>query len=294
MKNVITIYRLKYLLQIILISLLGVCGIVFSVLYVGAFDSGVFFDYSTQITSIAISIITVLTISTISFIKEFSGIIYRVFFLCVITVAIVTFSLYLLKISGFLDRVDNVNDFRNFVASCGNFTVFLFVAIQFLQVVVLPIPSFITVGAGVLLFGPFIGAVLSFIGIVFGSIIAFFLGRIFGIKIAKWLIGEKTLNKMLSVIKSKDKIVFTFMFFFPFFPDDVLCFVAGITTMDSTFFIFMIIVARFVTIFTLSYSINGNIIPYNTWWGVLLWVFIFVFIAILARIIYKKLREKRI
>ena len=32
--------------------------------------------------------------------------------------------------------------------------VILFILIQFLQVVVLPIPAFITVGAGVLLFGP--------------------------------------------------------------------------------------------------------------------------------------------
>ena len=118
--------------------------------------------------------------------------------------------------------------------------------------VFLPIPAFITAGAGVLLFGPFLGAVYSYIGITLGSFVAYFIGKIFGVKVANWLVGENNLKKGLNTIKGKDKVVLTFMFLFPFFPDDVLCFVAGITTIKPLFFIVMILITRLVSIFATS------------------------------------------
>ena len=196
-------------------------------------------------------------------------------------------SLYLLKILGFLDKIDSVEKLRKYIASFGGYALMLFVLIQFLQVVVLPIPSFITVGAGVLLFGPLKSAIFSCLGIILGSIVAYFIGRIFGFKVAKWLVGEESLNKGLKIIKGKDKIIITFMFLFPFFPDDILCFVAGITTMGPTFFIVMIIVTRFISIFAASYSMNNSIIPYNTWWGILIWILFIAITISLSILVYK-------
>jgi uncharacterized membrane protein YdjX (TVP38/TMEM64 family) len=192
-----------------------------------------------------------------------------------------------LKISGFLDRINSVEDFREYISSFGNYAVILFILIQFLQVIVLPIPSFITVGAGVLLFGALYGAIFSAIGIILGSVVAFIIGRFFGFKVAKWLVGEESLQKGLKSIRGKDKLILTFMFLFPFFPDDVLCFVAGITTVSATYFIIMICIVRVVTVFASSYSMNNSIIPYNTWWGILLWIVFFAATIVLTIIIYK-------
>ena len=77
------------------------------------------------------------------------------------------------------------------------------------------------------------------------------------------------------------------MFLFPFFPDDVLCFVAGLSTISTTYFIIMIVICRIISITTTAYSINGSIIPYNTWWGITLWAVIFIVTVILAYLIYK-------
>ena len=151
----------------------------------------------------------------------------------------------------------------------------------------MPIPSFVTVGAGVLLFGPLKGAIFSAIGIILGSIVGFTIGRIFGYKVAKWLVGEDSLNKALNLIKGKDKVVLTFIMLFPFFPDDVICFVAGITSISPTFFIVMIFITRTITVFVSSYSFSGSIIPYNTWWGILIWLIIFAVTIVLSVIIYK-------
>jgi len=197
-------------------------------------------------------------------------------------------SLYFLKISGFLNKVDSIKKFREYIDSYGNYAVFFFILMQFLQVVVLPIPAFITVGAGVLLFGPLKGSILSCIGIILGSIVAFLIGRIFGFKVAKWLVGEENLKKGLKTIKGKDRVILTFMFLFPFFPDDILCFVAGITTMSTTFFIIMIIITRIVSIFASSYSMNNSIIPYDTWWGILIWIIFISLTLVLMILLYKK------
>ena len=90
------------------------------------------------------------------------------------------------------------------------------------------------------------------------------------------------------VVKNKDKIVLSFMFLFPFFPDDVLCFVAGLSSMSSGYFLIMITVCRIISVFTSAYSLNGSIIPFNTSWGIVLWVLIVALTILATVILYKK------
>ena len=279
---------LKEIFCDVFIGLVGCLGVVFTVLYVDTFENGVWYSYSSLITAVSVSIISILTVLAIVFLNGNKTFVYKLFLLVIICLALTMISLYFLKTSGFLNKVDSIEKFREYINSYDNYAVFLFILIQFLQVVVLPIPAFITVGAGVLLFGPLKGAVLSCVGIIFGSIVAFLIGRIFGFKVAKWLVGEDSLNKGLKTIKGKDKVVLTFMFIFPFFPDDILCFVAGITTMSTTFFVIMIIITRIISIFASSYSMNNSIIPYNTWWGILLWIIFISFTLFLMYLLYKK------
>ena len=72
------------------------------------------------------------------------------------------------------------------------------------------------------------------------------------------------------------------MFLFPFFPDDLMCFVAGITTVSPLFFIIMVIVARVISILVSSYSLNNSLIPFNTWWGILIWIIIAFLVVLIA------------
>jgi uncharacterized membrane protein YdjX (TVP38/TMEM64 family) len=74
---------------------------------------------------------------------------------------------------------------------------------------------------------------------------------------------------------------------FPLFPDDILCFVAGITTIKPLFFIVMILITRLISIFVSTYSMNNSIIPYTTWWGIILWICFIAITVLLAIYIYK-------
>lgn len=278
----------KNIMNIVLISLTGCTGIIFFALYFNIFDTGIFAEYSVVLTAVSVGIISALTVLTIMFYELSKDFVYKLFLLTVILISSSIILIYCLQISGFWDKIDSVEDFRRFIASFGGYAVILFILIQFLQVVVLPIPAFITVGAGVLLFGPFYGAVYSCIGIISGSVLAFFIGRVFGYPVAKWLVGKDSLDKWLKNIEGKDKIILTFMFLFPFFPDDVLCFVAGITTISPIFFTVMIFIVRIISVFASSFSMNNNIIPYTTWWGILLWGAFIALTVLLTILIYKK------
>lgn len=275
-------------LSIIFISLTGLTGVIFTVMYLETFKNGFIADYFGVILAVSVTGITVVTMLTIMLSRRSCGVMYKLCLITVVLISVCVLALYFLKVSGFLNKIDSVEALRKYVESYGKNAVWIFIVLQFLQVVVLPIPAVITVAAGVLLFGAFKSAVYSCIGIIVGSLVAFFIGKVFGYKVAKWLVGKENLDKWLNVIKGKDKIILTFMFLFPFFPDDVLCFVAGITTMSPLFFIIMIFITRIISVFASCYSINGSIIPFNTWWGLVLWGIFVAVTVVLAVLIYKK------
>ncbi len=224
----------------------------------------------------------ILNLSYLLFYRIRFRLVYKFIFLASILLLLVVVAYCLLVSTKFLEKFKSIEDFRAYVSSFGSASVIIFIILQILQVVILPIPSLITTGSGILLFGVFKGALFSVVGIVFGSIFAFFIGRIFGYKAVKWLVGEEALNKALKSIAGADKVLIAFMLLFPFFPDDLLCFVSGITTVSPLFFIFTVLVTRTIAVFFSSLSISNNLIPFNTWWGILLWVIFFIFTALLT------------
>ena len=195
--------------------------------------------------------------------------------------------LFLTKKYDLESKISNVSDLRNLVKGYGRFTIPIFISLQFLQVIILPIPSIIILGAGITLFGVFLGGLFSYIGILTASIIAFLIGRFLGNKVVEWIIGKKNYKKVLSLVKNKDKIVLTLMFIFPFFPDDLLCFVAGISSMSVRYFIVMITITRLLSITISSLTLSGKLLPFNTWGGICLWALFITLILAVCIYVYK-------
>lgn len=278
---------LKTILSCSVIVVLGAAAIVFGLLYMNLTNISFLERHKRLVETLFIIIIGLVTIISVVCQLSDKKFVYRLTFLTLILMTAALAVLYVMQITGLWDKIDSVEDLRNYVSGFGGYAVFIFIAIQFLQVVVLPIPGFITVSVGVLLFGAFRGSVYSVIGIVSASIVAFFIGRVFGYKVADWLVGKENLDKGLELVKGKDKVILTFMFLFPFFPDDVLCFVAGLSSMSVPYYIVMITITRIINIVVSAYSVNGSIIPYNTWWGILLWIAVFILVAALCYVIYK-------
>lgn len=269
------------------IFLLFLCTALFVVLYVDLFNDGFLSYYGGIVKSVGLGLITVLFALVAVFYGQANKIATKTLAVTTICILALLAFMYFSKKYGLLNKFSSIDDFRTYVEGFREYAVPVFILIQFLQVVALPVPSFITVTAGVLMFGPFLGGVYSCVGIIVGSLTAFFIGKILGKKAIEKLLGKDKLQKGLDLVKGKEKVLLVFAFLFPFFPDDLLCFVAGITSVGAVFFTVMIIIVRIITVFLSSYSVNNQIIPYNTWWGILLWIAFFILTAIATKLICK-------
>lgn len=180
----------------------------------------------------------------------FVGISHNKIKLYKMSILIVYFSLIILVFatlivkSGIMNEVKTVNDIIKLIQSYGAMGKLVFVAIQFLQVTFIPIPSTIVTAAGAAIYPPWEALLLSTIGLLIGSLLAFAMGKTFGVRLVKWIVGEESLNKYYKFVKGKDKAMLIYMFIFPAFPDDVLCLFAGLTSMGYVSFIIIQLISR--------------------------------------------------
>jgi uncharacterized membrane protein YdjX (TVP38/TMEM64 family) len=123
----------------------------------------------------------------------------------------------------------------------------LFIVLQIIQVVVPIIPGGLSTAAGVLAFGPSLGFIYSYIGIVIGSILLFELGKTYGTRLVQALISKRNYAKYqvwLEKKQSKFNLLFALAIFAPVAPDDVLVLFASQTKMTRKFFIWTIVLGK--------------------------------------------------
>ena len=196
---------------------------------------------------------------------------------------------FVLQKTGFFYVVKDAERFQEYLRGAGAWMPALYIVLQYMQVVLLPIPGFVSTAAGVALFGPMRTFLYSFIGVTLGSLTAFVIGRKFGYKAVLWMVGKEDLDKWQKKIKGKDNFVLTAMFLLPVFPDDILCFIAGLSSMTWQYFFIMIVLSRLCAILTTCYSVN--FIPFNTWWGISIWITFILLIILIFILLYKYLDQ---
>lgn len=229
-------------------------------------------EHRTLLVSLVMGLMFIVMLcSLIFYIFEFKSL-YRLAICLIVCLLIISGIFFAVCATGFIKDMTSIEALREYIESSGNWAVWVFILFQFLQVVILPIPSTVTVMAGVALFGPLKCSIFSFIGIFIGSVLAFGIGRWLGYKVVSWIVGKEDLDKWLKKIKGKDYLILSIMFLLPLFPDDVLCFIAGLSSMTWGYFLVMIFVTRALSITLSAYSFDT--IPFTTWWGILCWALI--------------------
>lgn len=211
--------------------------------------------------------------------------VHRLILCTLICLGVVALIFFIISATGIISKLTSIEALRDYIGSFGTTAVLIFIFFQFLQVVVLPIPGSVSVGVGVALFGPLRCSLFSFIGIFLGSVVAFAIGRVIGYKAVCWIVGKEDLDKWLAKVKGKDYLLLSIMFLLPLFPDDVLCFVAGLSSITWTYFIVMIIITRLISVFTTSFSLQ--LIPFNSWWGIAVWVLLGAAVVIAFWLVWK-------
>ena len=163
----------------------------------------------------------------------------------IITVILVMFIIYAIKFNLLTDS----NNLVKRIKSYGVIAPFIFLLIQIVQVIFPVVPGGASCLAGTLAFGPIMGFIYNYIGLFCGSVFAYMLSRNFGLPLIKKLFKEETINKYLKYIRDKkfEKIFFLGIFL-PGAPDDLLCYIAGISNIKFKKFLLILLIGKPLTL----------------------------------------------
>lgn len=182
--------------------------------------------------------------------------------------------------------LNNYEELKLFLKSKGKLALFIIYFLQILQVVIAFIPSdFINLSSGYIL-GPYFGFLISYLGLVSGTIIAFYISRLFGKEIVLKFVKEETLNKISNKVSSNMSITNIFILsIIPFMPRDVLVYALGLTNIKPKKFLLPYLLARIPLVLILS--ITGDTLFKNDDY-----IFYFFIISLIILILYNAFKPK--
>ena len=163
------------------------------------------------------------------------------------------------------------NWFSNIITSNKGVVVWIIIwIIMFLQVTILNIPAYVilsastSIGIKTLSFA-YIAVVLS--AYMAGCLVAYWLGYKFGRKAVRWCAGsDEDYEKWSKFLNKKGKLWYFLTVIFPFFPDDLLCLIAGGVKFDLAWYTVANFIGRGVGLVTMLITLKfitnfGNGIP---------------------------------
>ena len=148
---------------------------------------------------------------------------------------------------------------QDFLTNYGGSATTLFLVLQAVQVVIPILPGGVSCLAGVLVFGPWLGFVLNYVGISLGSFVAFAMARNWGKPLLNKLFSKKLHEKYERWTHESRRFdrLFALAIFLPGLPDDFLCFLAGTTGMSWKKFALITVTCRPLMIFAYSLGALG-------------------------------------
>jgi len=211
---------------------------------------------------------------------------FNVVFSIAILEAILIVLFMFLYYSGLIENLSSIESARSWIESFGAWGWVVFFLIQVAQVIILPIPSQITTLAGIALLGPWITFVISSIAVILGSLACFAIGKFVGVNFVYKIGKKETVDKYRKLISDKGRILLPVMFLFPFFPDDLICFVAGTTAMSWKYFVPVTFITRVIGVGFMCAFGSGEIIPFSGW-GIPVWIVVITLLAVMCVFLFK-------
>jgi uncharacterized membrane protein YdjX (TVP38/TMEM64 family) len=129
--------------------------------------------------------------------------------------------------------------------------------LQILQVLVAPIPGQLLGLLGGSMFGFWHGLLLSMIGLVIGSAIAMGSSRILGEAVVRRFVPAALLSRFDHLSNTNGLWSFFLIFLLPVFPDDAVCFMAGLTRLPLHRLLLVCVLGRLPGTATLTFVGSG-------------------------------------
>jgi len=174
-----------------------------------------------------------------------------------------TLIFFVIMVKSYFDgHFKSVDTLQEYISGYGAFGPVILTVFQAAQVVLPVLPGFLGCAAGAIMFGPLVGFLCNYIGISFGSVVAFLLAKHYGAGLVDDLFKGKRYKKIAQkAAHSKRYALGLFLaMLLPLFPDDYLCYLSGLTKMSTKKFICIIILGKPWCI--LAYSLGFSLINF--------------------------------
>jgi uncharacterized membrane protein YdjX (TVP38/TMEM64 family) len=112
------------------------------------------------------------------------------------------------------------------------------------QTIIAPIPGQVINFVAGYVYGPWLGMAFSWVGLVIGAAIAMLLARYAGRPLVERLVSPRLLDRLDRLARGRGLGFFLLFFLIPGLPDDLLCFVVGLTRLPLRIMLPMAAVAR--------------------------------------------------
>ncbi len=176
----------------------------------------------------------------------------------------------------------------NDVREAGPWGFLILLALQFLQIVVAFIPGEATQMAAGMLYGPWLGSLIIFIGCVISSAFVFVVVHKLGAPFVRDMVSEKWMKKFDHFQESgKLELTVFILFLIPAMPKDVLTYLVPLTEMRMRSFMVLSNVARLPGILISAYAASG-LVDGNVWQSIVILAVLCV-VAVVCLIFREKL-----
>ncbi|MCD7946962.1 MAG: VTT domain-containing protein [Oscillospiraceae bacterium] len=161
-----------------------------------------------------------------------------------VVAALLSVAAALLYRNGFFDIISSVETLQVYMEDYAPYSHLIFFGIQLLSVILAPIPNNMIALAGAALFGVWPAFFLTFGAVLLGSMVVFSLARLIGQPFVQRFVSQKVSTRYLDLLHNKRGTFLFLVFLFPFFPDDLICILAGLTDIKPLHFFLITLLAR--------------------------------------------------
>lgn len=145
--------------------------------------------------------------------------------------------------------------FREYIQSFGPARWIVFLVLQILQVFIALIPGELLESVAGFVFGPVVGTLLCYAGIVVASALVFALTRKFGVKLVEVFVSREKINQLRFLNSEKKRNLLIFLIFFiPGTPKDLMTYFVGLTEIKFGVFLVISLVARIPSVITSTFG----------------------------------------
>jgi uncharacterized membrane protein YdjX (TVP38/TMEM64 family) len=175
--------------------------------------------------------------------------------------------------------VSNQDQFGEYLRSFGVLAPLVLFAAQMIQVFIAFIPGHVVSISGGYVFGFAWGLIMNLSFTVFASQMAYYLARYAGRPIVYKLADRETVDYWERVANQKGTVFFTIAFLLPIFPSDAMNFVGGLSGISAGKFLIANFFGRMPSAIMLTMIGAYGMEFSQLAWGVIILIFVIVFIA---------------